>query len=164
MKCISEELLWEYLDNEVSQGEKHKIETHLGNCPRCKGELEQLQFFNQAFKKAVINQTPSRKSIEKFIEIKLNDSETRLRLQGFWRKFVMFGFFVSLVTAFFVALAFPVNGTNFFETEFQVITYALSQLIDFMGRPIVMDIWMITITFSFLFWADKVWRSGSFKI
>lgn len=72
----------------------------------------------------------------------------------------MVGFFVSLITAVFVALAYPVQGTNLFETEFQLMTYALSQLIYFMATPVIMDIWMIAITFSFLFWADKVWRAA----
>lgn len=164
MKCINEELLWEYLDNEVDRTTQEEIETHLIICSKCKEEMEEIKFFNQEFSNAVKSQPSVRQSQEKFIEIKLSYSEAKPMLRNFWRGFVMFGFFVSLITVVFVALAYPVQGTNVFETEFHLITYALSQLIYFMGTPVIMDIWMITLTFSFLFWADKVWRSSKYRV
>jgi hypothetical protein len=164
MKCISEEILWEYLDDEVDQNLKQDIERHLTICPKCAHELEQVKFFNQEFSKAVESQASSRKPREKFIEIELSYLESKPMLQNFWKGFVMSGFFVSLATAIFVALAYPVQGTNVFETEFQLITYTLSQLIYFMGTPVIADIWMIAVTFSFLFWLDKVLRSKNQRI
>lgn len=164
MKCINEELLWEYLDDEIDGDTKQAIETHLIICPKCKDEMEEIKFFNQEFSNAVKQQPSVRESRENFIEIKLSYSEAKPMLRNFWRGFVMFGFFVSLITAVFVALAYPVHGTNVFESEFHLITYALSQLIYFMGTPVIMDIWMIAITFSFLFWVDKVWQSRKYRI
>lgn len=160
MKCISEELLWEYLDDEVDKNTKQEIETHLIICSKCKDEMEEIKFFNQEFSNAIKNQPLALQSKEKFIEIKLSYSESKPMLQNFWRGFVMFGFLISLITAVFVALAYPVQGTNIFETEFQLMTYALSQLIYFMAMPVIMDVWIIAITFSFLFWAAKVWRAA----
>jgi hypothetical protein len=164
MNCINEELLWEYLDDEIDGDAKQKIETHLIICSKCKNEMEEIKFFNQEFSNAIKYQPSVLQSQENFIEIKLSYSEAKPMLQNFWRGFVMFGFFVSLITAFFVAFAYPVQGTNVFETEFQLITYTLSQLIYFMGTPVIMDVWMIAVTFSFLFWADKVWRSSKYRI
>jgi predicted anti-sigma-YlaC factor YlaD len=164
MNCISEELLWEYLDNEIDGNTKQEIETHLIICPKCKDEMEEIKFFNQEFSNAVKQQSSVQESRGKLIEIKLSYSEAKPMLRNFWKGFVMFGFFVSLITALFVAFAYPVQGTNVFETEFHLITYALSQLIYFMGTPVIMDVWMIAITFSFLFWADKVWRSRKYNV
>ena len=72
MKCINEELLWEYLDDEVDKSTKQEIETHLIICPRCKDEMEELKFFNQQFSKAVKHQPQLQKSRENFVEIKLS--------------------------------------------------------------------------------------------
>jgi anti-sigma factor RsiW len=160
MKCINEELLWEYLDEEIDDNRKQEIETHLIICPKCKDEMEEIKFFNQEFSNAINHQPSNRQPKEKLLEVKLSYSEAKPMLQNFWRGFIMVGFFVSLITAVFVALAYPVQGTNLFETEFQLMTYALSHLIYFMATPVIMDIWMIAITFSFLFWADKVWRAA----
>ena len=34
-KCISEELLWEYLDEELGEEEESQVKAHLAKCPSC---------------------------------------------------------------------------------------------------------------------------------
>lgn len=46
MRCREcEELLWSYLDRELTEGERHVVESHLALCTRCALALERLRAF-----------------------------------------------------------------------------------------------------------------------
>ncbi len=159
MKCIKEEQLWEYLDNEVDDVTKRQIESHLEACPKCQEELQELTFFNTQFDNAIKSEAVIKSSKQCLIEIELSYAEIRPVLQRFWKQIALFGIMTIAATLLFITLACPISGRPIFEPQFHAITYSLSQMLLFMARPMIMTIWFIPLTFSFLFWADKMWLS-----
>lgn len=159
MKCINEEKLWEYLDNEVDKITESQIEKHLEVCPNCQSELEQLMFFNTQFENAIKADLTQEKSKKCLVEIELSYSEIKPVLQKYWGQLTAFALLITLITTLFITLVCPVSGKPLFYAQFHTVTYSLSQLLYFMVKPIVMNIWVIVLTFSFLFWIDNRWKA-----
>lgn len=159
MKCINEEKLWEYLDSEISKEEKRNIERHIEQCPYCANELNELKFFNNQFSSAVQNLKEKRINPIKncLVETELGYHEIKPQLIKHWRGIVLFGSITVLTTLMFVTLACPVSNKMIFQAEFNSVTYRISQLLYFMTKPIIMNFWVIALTFGFLFWIDKKW-------
>lgn len=159
MKCINEEKLWEYLDNEVEIDEKRQIESHLKKCPYCNQELNELMFFNTQFSNAINDKEQTKENSIKncLVEIELSYNEIKPQLKKYWKGIAIFGGITILFTLIFITLACPVSNKMIFEAEFNSVTYQISQLLYFMMKPIIMNIWVIILTFSFLFWVDKKW-------
>jgi len=157
MKCIDEEKLWEYLDNELQQEEINEIEEHLEKCSSCNQELNELMFFNAQFNNAIQNNKAKKANPIKncLVEIELGYNEIKPQLKKHWRGIAIFGGITVLLTLIFVTLACPISNKMIFESEFNFVTYHISQLLYFMTMPIIMDVWVIILTFSFLFWIDK---------
>lgn len=159
MNCINEEKLWEYLDDEVSEEEKLQIEAHLISCPNCNNELNELMFFNTQFGNAVNEIKEERNNPIKncLVEIELGYSEIKPGLKKYWKGIAAFGVMTVLLTLMFVTLACPVSNKMIFEAEFNSVTYHISQFLYFMMKPLIMNVWVIILTFSFLFWIDRKW-------
>lgn len=159
MKCIDEEKLWEYLDNELQADEIHEIEEHLKKCSHCSHELNEVKFFNAQFSNAIQDNEEKKVNPIKncLVEIELGYNEIKPQLKKHWRGIALFGGVTVLLTLMFVTLACPVSNKMIFESEFNSVTYHISQLLYFMTKPIIMNIWVIVLTFSFLFWIDKKW-------
>lgn len=159
MRCINEEKLWEYLDGEISKEEKHNIERHIEQCSHCANELNELHFFNNQFSSAVNNLKEKKSNPIKncLVEIELGYNEIKPQLSKYWRGIIAFSSIIVLFTLAFVTLACPVSNKMIFQAEFNSVTYNISQLLYFMTKPIIMHLWVIIMTFSFLFWIDKKW-------
>lgn len=157
MKCINEEKLWEYLDNELNNEEARQIEKHLADCPHCNNELNELMFFNTQFGNAVheIKENKINPIKNCLVEIELGYNEIKPQLKKYWKGIAAFGGITVLLTLMFVTLACPVSNKMIFESEFNSVTYHISQFLYFMAKPVIMNIWVIVLTFSFLFWIDK---------
>lgn len=155
MKCINEEKLWEYLDNEVDEQTERQIEQHLEKCSDCQEELDQLMFLNIQFGNAIKAEASAKPTAGSLIEVELSYAEIKPLLKKYWSQITLFTFSTALMTVLFVTLVCPVSGKTLFHPQFQAITYSFSQILYFMVQPLVMTVWMITLTFSFLFWIDK---------
>ena len=157
MSCISEEKLWEYLDGELEEKEVQKIEEHLSKCPHCNQELNELLFFNTQFSNAIndIKEEKTNPIKNRLMEIELGYNEMKPQLKKYWKGIAIFGGITVLMTLIFVTLACPVSNKMVFESEFNSVTYHISQFLYFMAKPFIMNIWVIILTFSFLFWVDK---------
>lgn len=157
MKCISEEKLWEYLDNEMDAATEQQTEAHLAECPHCQTEMQQLLFLNAQFENAIKAEATKTKSKNCLIEIELGYNEIKPLLKRFWKQIAAFGVATTFVTILFITLVCPVSNKPIFEPQFHTITYSISQFLYFMTKPIIMNLWVIVLTFSFLFWLDKTW-------
>lgn len=157
MKCINEEKLWEYLDDELEKEERYQVQNHLEKCPNCKQELNELTFFNTQFSNAIhdIKEEKINPLKNTLIEIELEYNEIKPLLKKYWKGIAIFGAITIFLTLMFVTLACPVSNKMIFKSEFNSVTYHISQFLYFMVKPIVMNIWVIVLTFSFLFWIDK---------
>ncbi|MFK7948481.1 MAG: zf-HC2 domain-containing protein [Saprospiraceae bacterium] len=157
MKCIDEEKLWEYLDNELTKEEVLQIEEHLTQCSHCNKNLDDLMFFNTQFSNAVheIKEDKINPIKNCLVEIELGYNEIKPQFKKYWKGIVAFGGITVLLTLMFVTLACPVSNKMIFESEFNSVTYYISQFLYFMAKPIIMNVWVIVLTFSFLFWVDR---------
>lgn len=81
MNCIKENTIQAYVDNEVSQKEKHRIEAHLHTCDKCAKKAEEIAKRSYALKNALnlsageikaqqFNQPKSELRVSKNISIK----------------------------------------------------------------------------------------------
>lgn len=157
MKCINEEKLWEYLDNELKEEEALQVEEHLVKCPHCSKDLDELMFFNTQFGQAINELKEDKINPIKncLVEIELGYNEIRPQLKKYWKGIAAFGGVTVLLTLMFVTLACPISNKMIFEAEFNSVTYYISQFLYLMSKPIIMNVWVIVLTFSFLFWIDK---------
>lgn len=160
MRCIKEQKLWEYLDNEVSKIEKVNIENHLNNCSTCQQQLEELNFFDIEFADIVNTdfQKPAEESI-KIIEIELTKEERKAQLRVCWKKIAIFGGVVTLLTSLLFIFACPISNYNIYEAGFHQFTYGISQFLVLMLTPVLMSVWVIALTFGILFKIDEMWLS-----
>jgi anti-sigma factor RsiW len=158
MACIQEETLWEYLDGEIDANSKLEVEAHLALCPKCEKALRQLQAFDDEISSVVLSKAfPCfGKNKQKLEEVELQVSEYQPILKTVWRRMALFGSLTTLLTVIFLSFAFPVQGTNVFEPEFQVITYEISLFVKLIQHPFIVHILIILATFSLLFSAAKM--------
>jgi predicted anti-sigma-YlaC factor YlaD len=158
MKCIKEQKLWEYLDDEVSSAEKTHIETHLSVCAECQEHLEEINFFDAEFSETINTDfQQARQDTDEIIEIELSAGERKAQLQKCWMKLASFGISVVLATSLLFVFACPISNYHIYESGFHKVTYGISQFLVLMLTPSLMSIWVIVVTFGILFKIDKMW-------
>ncbi len=85
MRCdLSIELLSAYLDNELSQTERSRVEEHLKACPQCRAELEELKFGDELVRQRPVAE-PSNKFLLGFENRIVAQLRPRPRWSWVWR-------------------------------------------------------------------------------
>ena len=85
MRCdISIELLSAYLDNELNQAERLRVEEHLKACPQCRAELEELKFGDELVRQRPVAE-PSNKFLLGFENRVVAQLRPRPRWSWVWR-------------------------------------------------------------------------------
>ncbi len=52
-KCLTEQKIWEYIDQELGRRERMNVEYHLKRCPECNEEYQMSQTLHMAVPKII---------------------------------------------------------------------------------------------------------------
>ncbi|MEM6724205.1 MAG: zf-HC2 domain-containing protein [Bacteroidota bacterium] len=99
-----EKLIWDYIDNELSESKRLEVEQHLSTCPACKQEFDLCVALHQEIQKVECLKPSFRfsKNVMEIIELDVS-CQYRPLLNSFWKRLLMGGmattlFFVTLIT------------------------------------------------------------------
>ena len=66
MKHLDDKTIQSYIDNELSESERKRIETHLEECPSCRQRVESQRAFSDKLKKSLDELTPNDIAVPEF--------------------------------------------------------------------------------------------------
>jgi len=110
MRCTeSTKLLSEYLDGELSPGDRESLESHLNECARCSGEYQAFLKIHESFKTRGFDAPPglAARIIESLPERKSQTEEKA----DFWSAHTVFTRFAGAFTLMILIAAGTISGS-----------------------------------------------------
>jgi len=119
--CLHEQILWEYLDEEIDKPTLSQIEKHLEKCPCCQKALQELKGFDAHFSNVIQYCHEKKSSNPKTQKAEMPESIYSQHKGLIWMilpPLVMFSMFSALL---FVAIIAPDISALPFSGEFKYI-------------------------------------------
>lgn len=109
---ISEEMLWRYVDNDLSVQEKLLVDHHIKQSEESRALLEEIQAFNAELKDTVVEAPSMRfaKNVMEFIEEEVSIVEYRPLFRTIWKK--MFASSIAAIVLGLVGFALMVQNVE----------------------------------------------------
>ena len=160
---ISEEILWQYVDNTLSDAQRLTVENHLKTCETSQALLKEIQTFNAEIAETVIEVPSMRfsKNVMEAIEEEVSVSEYQPLFRTVWKRMFASGFAAILLGLVGVSLTVASNSEASWAKQ-------LNEEVSFLGEVLysftssTFGIVVILSALWLLFALDKLFLSKRF--
>lgn len=146
-KCISEKLLWEYLDEELEEEKELEVKTHLEKCPECNHQYLSLRTLNHQLMVGINNgfitcdEFCKIKEAEKCVTTNTHNEEWGV----LWTRLIYCNIAAFLSAITIIVLFFPLVESCLFVMEIQLLKNTIINLLTILFIPLALVTTMIVV-------------------